>query len=434
MKSPEQDKKLDELISGAISRDEPQFDFDKWKAAHENEIRVYESQTADGRVSRSVQPFDIWRKIMRSPITKLSAAAAIIIAAIVGMFYFGGESVVLADVVKGVLTARTASFDVALESGNQPVQRSHFLYLSPGLIRQTLSDGTINIVDYGKNKALTLNPSDRTAKLKLLVPRQNIGASDILGQMQQRIEMAMNMSDKSVERLGHKLIDGKDAVGFQVRLSGEQDYVIGWQGRGTFTVWADPQTNSTVRLEWLDEAFGINTIATNIKLNVDVDEAMFSTEVPDGYVVKETEEEQTESQPGVVDEQRIINSLREWTDLSGGVFPSSVVGYSAIKDLDPNADISFIQKEWKGFHGFVHVNNLNMKEFLKVMQLIGTGGLIGSMPPGSDWHYAGKGVKLGQADKAIFWYRPAESETYRVIYGDLSIKDVAPENLPPKTF
>jgi hypothetical protein len=49
---------------------------------------------------------------------------------------------------------------------------------------------------------------------------------------------------------------------------------------------------------------------------------------------------------------------------------------------------------------------------------------------GGQWHYAGNGVKLGEADKAIFWYRPEGSETYRVIYGDLSVKDVAQENLP----
>jgi hypothetical protein len=46
------------------------------------------------------------------------------------------------------------------------------------------------------------------------------------------------------------------------------------------------------------------------------------------------------------------------------------------------------------------------------------------------WHYAGKGVKLGDAQTVIFWYQPKGSQTYRVIYGDLSVKDVAPNDLP----
>jgi hypothetical protein len=46
------------------------------------------------------------------------------------------------------------------------------------------------------------------------------------------------------------------------------------------------------------------------------------------------------------------------------------------------------------------------------------------------WYYRGKGVQLGAAETPIFWYRPKNSPTYRVIYGDLHVEDVAPENLP----
>ena len=48
----------------------------------------------------------------------------------------------------------------------------------------------------------------------------------------------------------------------------------------------------------------------------------------------------------------------------------------------------------------------------------------------NDWHYVGKNVKLGDSESPVCWYRPKDSETYRVIYGDLSVKDVAPANLP----
>jgi len=39
-------------------------------------------------------------------------------------------------------------------------------------------------------------------------------------------------------------------------------------------------------------------------------------------------------------------------------------------------------------------------------------------------------VEFGDADTAVFLYRPKDSDTYRVIYGDLSVKDSAPEDLP----
>jgi hypothetical protein len=51
-----------------------------------------------------------------------------------------------------------------------------------------------------------------------------------------------------------------------------------------------------------------------------------------------------------------------------------------------------------------------------------------SLPPEADAHYAGRGVSLGAADKPIFWYRPKDAKTYRVIYADLSVRDA---DMPP---
>jgi len=50
--------------------------------------------------------------------------------------------------------------------------------------------------------------------------------------------------------------------------------------------------------------------------------------------------------------------------------------------------------------------------------------------PAESWRYAGENVKFGDAQTPVFWYQPAGSQMYRVIYGDLSVKDVAPEHLP----
>ena len=41
-------------------------------------------------------------------------------------------------------------------------------------------------------------------------------------------------------------------------------------------------------------------------------------------------------------------------------------------------------------------------------------------------------MKLGDADRIIFWYRPEGSEKYRVVYGDLHVGDVAADQLPEK--
>ena len=64
-----------------------------------------------------------------------------------------------------------------------------------------------------------------------------------------------------------------------------------------------------------------------------------------------------------------------------------------------------------------------------VMQLTRGVMFVMKLPAGSNWRYAGENVKFGDAQIPIFWYKPGGDTTYRVIYGDLSIKNVAPENL-----
>jgi hypothetical protein len=41
-------------------------------------------------------------------------------------------------------------------------------------------------------------------------------------------------------------------------------------------------------------------------------------------------------------------------------------------------------------------------------------------------------VKLGDADKIIFWYKPEGETKYRAVYGDLHVGDVSADQLPGK--
>ena len=49
--------------------------------------------------------------------------------------------------------------------------------------------------------------------------------------------------------------------------------------------------------------------------------------------------------------------------------------------------------------------------------------------PGS-LQYMGKGVKLGSADRIVCWYKLKSTGKYRAVFGDLSVKDVDPKDLP----
>ena len=68
------------------------------------------------------------------------------------------------------------------------------------------------------------------------------------------------------------------------------------------------------------------------------------------------------------------------------------------------------------------------KRFKEVIHLAttlgrGLGGFPAQLPPRSDAHYAGKGVKRDAPETPIFWYRPAKDTAYRVVYADLSVRE-----------
>ncbi|MHC4110186.1 MAG: hypothetical protein ACYSUY_03875, partial [Planctomycetota bacterium] len=88
MKPDKSDKKIDDLISRAIGREKPTFNFNKWQAEHQKEIQTYKAQVK--KPSDSVESSRIWRTIMKNPITKL--AAAVIIIVILGGINFWPDS------------------------------------------------------------------------------------------------------------------------------------------------------------------------------------------------------------------------------------------------------------------------------------------------------------------------------------------------------
>ena len=108
--------------------------------------------------------------IMKNRITKLAAAAVIIIAVILGLNFIGGPSksgLVFADVVRPILTARTVVFNViSAEGENVPITR--VMNMGTQRVRgEVLSpDGktvqVIIIVDYDTSRMLQLIPKRRT--------------------------------------------------------------------------------------------------------------------------------------------------------------------------------------------------------------------------------------------------------------------------------
>jgi hypothetical protein len=155
-------------------------------------------------------------------------------------------------------------------------------------------------------------------------------------------------------------------------------------------------------------------ILKNFELNAPVDEALVSMDVPPGYTLQDTELDLSDAT-----EQDFVESLRIWAEvLSDGTFPDAIGTENVMKQVPLLA-----QK--------LGQMNLSEDKATQLAMSFARGMLFHQLLDSrGEWRYAGKGVKLGDAAAPIFWYQPKGSETYRVIYGDLSVKDIAPQDLP----
>lgn len=340
------------------------------------------------------------RIIMKSKITRIAAAAAIIFAVLIGIHSFTGGTVTWAQVIEPILNARTVVYDFVIGDEESNPVIMHEIVVGTR-IRRTISNlpGMTQIIDLENGKMLVLLAIDKTAAYV-----------DIKGVLQERSKsyiefvrkVLMELKDSpDVEELGEQEIEGQKAIGFTVRGRNQE-----------VKIWADPKTADPIRVELrLGQLFGI---LKNFQFDEPIKDSLISMEVPPDYTLEEAEVDFTKGT-----EEDFIESLRIWAEvLLDGKFPEAVGTENYMKQMpligEKLAQSGLSEDEAAKL-------GMTLPRGMFFLQILETDG---------KYHYAGKGVKLGDSDKAIFWYRPEGSETYRVIYGDLGVKDIAAENLP----
>ena len=349
--------------------------------------------------TRATDALKIRRTIMKSPVTRIAAAAAMIIVAVLGINYFMAPSVTWAQVIEPILNAKTIVFDLVLGTDETGVVMHEIVVGSR--MRRTMSNmPTVTmIIDTDNAKLLALDTQAKTAAY-----------ADIEGDLGDRHrsfikfvrQIIRQLQEGQVEQLGEQLIDGQKAIGF-----------VGKGQNEAVTIWADPETALPIRIEaQIGQEFSF--IMKNFELDADVDESLVSMDVPDGYTLEETNIELGNS-----NEEDFVESLRIWAEIIGdGTFPEAIGTESAMKQMP-----LLVQK--------VTAMQVSEEKGTQIGMSFAKGMLFHqTLENQGQWKYAGAGVKLGDANTAIFWYQPEGSDKYRVIYGDLSVKDVAPENLP----
>jgi outer membrane lipoprotein-sorting protein len=347
--------------------------------------------------AETAQPAHRKEKIMRILKRFTPAAAACIVVGIVAVVAFfmlwdGAATIAWADVQAAMERARTVCYKLTLTQGRSPSVSWDVMFKEPGLMRQERPEAIL-IFNYETGHGLFLAPEAKTAVSGLIseMPKP-FSPEDWVGYLRKII------GSEQAEELGEKEIQGRRAKGWRIARRRKQINVI--------TVWADAETAELVEVEL--EADQAKAVMSEFEFDKELDESLFSLEPPDDYELH-TYGEMKASDPSVED---VAELLRFWAKGNGNVFPNNLNAWEFSKaakefdwasEVDPEALSDAISRAFA---------------------------FLGMKFP---WTYAGKGVKLGEAETPVFRFKPKRSRTYKVIYGDLHIEDVAKEDLPKES-
>lgn len=318
----------------------------------------------------------------------------------------------------------------------------------------------IMIVDGEAGKCTILSPSMKSAMLMdLKKMRQNRRESmqpDLFEMVRRLVRDGSSGTGEKPQRLGKKEIDGREAVGFRIHV-GDMD----------MTLWADPKTAYPIRIEAGAETMGdVHAVMNNFRYNVAVDPSLFSLEPPAGYSTQERD-------VTIPTEEDLIRTLRIIAEHNKEVFPAKLgmnqeVMAALMAGLEPKMDKTTQEKleaatkaieakygsreQLRAKYG-TNIPSEIMAEIMKATMPIMQEHAQKQMParqqemqerqrgltfyqtlkPENDPHYVGASVKLGTPNRPILWYEPTGAEKYRVIYADLSVKEMTSDdvtNLP----
>lgn len=366
---------------------------------------------------------------MHSKLTKIAAAAVVAVAAIIGINQFAGGSVTFAEVIKPILNARTVVLDYVIGEGPDALEMHDIVIGSR--IRRTVSnidktkilDSRVRsavsnmdmtmILDLEDGRMLTLATVGVT-KIASYNDIQGTGQGDfrsVLDFVRNVVSRVKDNPDADIQDLGEKEINGQKAVGFYVKSFHDG-----------LTIWANKKTSLPIRIEFAEGK--TSTVIKNIEFDVPLEESLVSMEVPAGYTMKDiaihiTEVPAPDNHWSNATEEDLVESLRIWAEIIlDGAFPDAIGTDHFIKQAAVlGSKVASLRLPLSEGEQLIHKHMKGMI-FLQKFEF------------GGKWGYAGKGVKLGDADKIILWYQPQGSNTYRAIYGDLRVAEVAEEDLP----
>jgi len=389
------------------------------------------------RLRPTVHTVPIRRIIMNKPLTKLAVAAVIIVAVMIGLNILPGGGVALAEVLDKVRDIKTVFYrtkaDIKGLPGAPAEQITHFttqvkLSYDKGLRINSqikLPERTVERESYilfDKRVLYTLMPADKEyIEMKL--------TDELMEKMDSEngdpVTLLKAMAECEHVELGHETINGIGVWGIEAT-----DPVLGTKvgsvlSSGMFDnvvvrLWVDEKTKLPVRLTAKGSAqngeISMDLVIDDFQWDAVMDPAELEITIPEDYkLLGQATWDVTKEGKDIV---QVLEFFAEYAD---GVYPSSlstmtvareIVGHLRRK-LAPSLSSGSLPGE--------------MMEKLTKLEMVGQA-YAALENGGKDPSYYGDKVTAEFPHAVLLRWKIAD-DRYRVVFGDLSIKDVAPDEL-----
>ena len=423
--------KLDDALRQALGS-APGGDFAAWRAEHTDSI-AFLNPTVTAKYH--------WRRRFLIRMASSAVAAALVLLA--GIWLFVSQEQSFAQTVHEINKAETITCEIVWynrmwsEDGKRSWlnkgPRWERSFLAPNRFRDVRYDGegnisTIDVEDTVARKVLHLSMKDKIAMVKNEPSGQFGNGGNPFASLAKLLER------EPIEFAGQREVDGVKANVFRYRKEfsdGGHDTTDFWLDIKTKRLMGycdtpedkpfDPDTDAD-RNNAPEKRISKGTIAGvithNIVFDAQLDPSLFSLTPPEGFKIIEPK-----VRPKVTEES-LIKWLRASARANGNQFldtePKSFRQWMTKLNAKSKNDRSKAEQD---FLELVHSNvldgNINLLSRFEE-----------DVAQPRTFKYLGKGATLGDHERIICYYESKNSSTYRAIYGDLSAKEVRPDELP----
>jgi hypothetical protein len=375
-------------------------------------------------IAESSQPKQhiVWEYIMKSRITQLAAAAAVIIIAalIINLQFISTSGVAWGALAEKIENVQSVVYHLTANVKMQGIPQG-----------QTPNTETIGYYSSEHGSRVDNYINDKLSFTMYLNPKENIFVSvmpdqkkfikvtgkspDELKQISEKDDprvMVRNMMSAEYIHLGRDKINGIDVEGIECtgpRVTG------GMFEDATARLWVETGTDFPVRIEIEGIVSGgqmeMSMVIDDFQWNVDLDPALFVPDIPSDYTSQEMKVE--------TNEDTAINGLKLFAELTDGRYPSNLALLTLMKEITEaftkKYGIQFAEKQ---------------DEYTSTLTDILQAGSFYAQLAGAEKEavYYGDSVTSENPEAVLLRWKVSDG-VYRVVFGDLSAGNFSAEEL-----